>query len=273
MDKKISMIALDLDGTCLDGAGKLTDRTRNILEEYGRKGTQIVFTTGRPIAGILKELRNITGTKYAIALNGGMVYRLLDESIIYKKSIDKEEVMLIRDIILRHDALTDVAAGGIGFGDKKTYDNAERYITNNDFRNYYLSSRSPKQDLWENIESFDSVEKVNMFFSDMSEREKVLNELKILKTSKICSGMPNNIEINNSEVNKGNALKWLCKKLGIDISELIAFGDGGNDIDMIKAAGCGVAMANGCDEIKRCADIITRTNDEEGVAYILEKYI
>ena len=43
---KISMIALDLDGTCLDGAGKLTDRTRNILEEYGRKGTQIVFTTG-----------------------------------------------------------------------------------------------------------------------------------------------------------------------------------------------------------------------------------
>ena len=45
---KISMIALDLDGTCLDGAGKLTDRTRNILEEYGRKGTQIVFTTGRP---------------------------------------------------------------------------------------------------------------------------------------------------------------------------------------------------------------------------------
>ena len=107
-----------------------------------------------------------------------------------------------------------------------------------------------------------------MFFSDMEERRKVLEELKILKTSKVCSGMPNNIEINHSEVNKGNALKWLCKKLGIDISELIAFGDGGNDIDMIKAAGCGVAMANGCDEIKRCADVITRTNDEEGVAYI-----
>ena len=99
VDRKISMIALDLDGTCLDGAGKLTDRTRNIIEEYGRKGTQIVFTTGRPIAGILKELRTISGTNYAIALNGGMVYELLDERIIYKKSIDREEVLLVRDIV------------------------------------------------------------------------------------------------------------------------------------------------------------------------------
>lgn len=54
-----------------------------------------------------------------------------------------------------------------------------------------------------------------MFFSDMEERRKVLEELKVLKTSKICSGMPNNIEINNSEVNKGNALKWLCKNLAL----------------------------------------------------------
>ena len=85
---KISMIALDLDGTCLDSTGKMVDRTRNILEYYGEKGTQIVFTTGRPIAGILKELRTISGTNYAIALNGGMVYELLDERIIYKKSIE-----------------------------------------------------------------------------------------------------------------------------------------------------------------------------------------
>ena len=169
---KISMIALDLDGTCLDGAGKLTDRTRNILEEYGRKGTQIVFTTGRPIAG----------TNYAIALNGGMVYELLDERIIYKKSIDREEVLLVRDIVLKHDALTDVASSGVGFGDKKTYDNAGKYIKNDDFRNYYLSSRGAKKDLWENIEKLESVEKINMFFSDMEERRKVLEELKILKT-------------------------------------------------------------------------------------------
>ena len=262
---KISMIALDLDGTCLDGAGKLTDRTRNILEEYGRKGTQIVFTTGRPIAGILKELRTISGTNYAIALNGGMVYELLDERIIYKKSIDREEVLLVRDIVLKHDALTDVASSGVGFGDKKTYDNAGKYIKNDDFRNYYLSSRGAKKDLWENIEKLESVEKINMFFSDMEERRKVLEELKILKTSKVCSGMPNNIEINHSEVNKGNALKWLCKKLGIDISELIAFGDGGNDISMLRAAGCGVAMGGALGTVKAAADYVTATVDEDGV--------
>lgn len=112
-----------------------------------------------------------------------------------------------------------------------------------------------------------------MFFSDMEERRKVLEELKVLKTSKVCSGMPNNIEINHSEVNKGNALKWLCKKLGIDMSQLIAFGDGGNDIDMIKAAGIGVAMSNACGELKNCADVITKSNDEDGVAWFLENQL
>ena len=217
-------------------------------------------------------MRSIPGTNYAIALNGGLVYQLADNSIIYRKSIDKREVMLVRDIVLRHDALTDVASGGLGIGDKKTYDRAENYIKNDDFRKYYLSSRGSKQNLWENIEELESVEKINMFFSDMDDRRKTLEELKILKTSKVCSGMPNNIEINHGEVNKGNALKWLCEKLGIDISELIAFGDGGNDIDMIKTAGCGVAMANACEELKEISDIITKSNDEDGVAYILERY-
>lgn len=270
---KISMIALDLDGTCLDSTGKITDRTREILERYGKSGTQIVFTTGRPIAGILKELRTISGTDYAITLNGGMVYKLEGENIIYKKSIDKRELMLVKDIVLRHDALTDIASSGVGLGDKKTYDNAAKYIKNDDFRNYYLSSRGSRKDLWENIEKLESVEKINMFFNDIEERRKVLDELKILKTSKVCSGMPNNIEINHSEVNKGNALKWLCRKLEIDISELIAFGDGGNDIDMIKAAGCGVAMSNACGELKKYADIITKSNDEDGVAWFLENQL
>lgn len=169
---KISMIALDLDGTCLDSTGKMVDRTRNILEYYGEKGTQIVFTTGRPIAGILKELRTISGTNYAIALNGGMVYELLDERIIYKKSIDRQEVLLVRDIVLKHDVLTDVASSGVGFGDKKTYDNAGKYIKNDDFRNYYLSSRGAKKDLWENIEKLESVEKINMFLVTWKKEEK-----------------------------------------------------------------------------------------------------
>lgn len=77
---------------------------------------------------------------------------------------------------------------GVGFGDKKTYDNAGKYIKNDDFRNYYLSSRGAKKDLWENIEKLESVEKINMFFSDMEERRKVLEELKILKTSKVVFG-------------------------------------------------------------------------------------
>ena len=81
----------------------------------------------------------------------------------------------------------------------------------------------------------------------------------------------NNIEINNINANKGNAIWMLADYLGVPRENTVSFGDALNDLSMIKAAGTGVAMANACDEIKEAADFITLSNDEDGVAYGIEK--
>ena len=97
--------------------------------------------------------------------------------------------------------------------------------------------------------------------------------MKVLPNCEATRWSPAFIDVIPAGGGKHVAIEKIMEYYGYKKDEIMAFGDGGNDIDMIKTAGCGVAMANGCDEIKRCADVITRTNDEEGVAYILEKYI
>src|SRR3712207_1192542 len=81
------------------------------------------------------------------------------------------------------------------------------------------------------------------------------------------------LEIQKKGINKGSSLNFLAKKLGINPNEVIAVGDSGNDIDMIKYAGLGVAMGNAFSEVKEIADYITYTNEEDGLAHVIEKFI
>ena len=83
----------------------------------------------------------------------------------------------------------------------------------------------------------------------------------------------NNIEVNSENVHKGIALLWLAKRLGIKKEEIMAFGDGSNDLKMICDAGIGVAMANGIESVKAAADLIAKSNDEDGVAQIIDQYV
>ena len=85
--------------------------------------------------------------------------------------------------------------------------------------------------------------------------------------------MYNNLEINAEEATKGNALLWLADYLGIPREETMAFGDGENDISMLKAAGIGVAMGNASDQIKEAADEVTLTNDQDGVAAAIRNWV
>ena len=85
--------------------------------------------------------------------------------------------------------------------------------------------------------------------------------------------MINNIEVNAPEANKGSALMVLCEQLGIDRMESMAFGDGTNDITMIREAGIGVAMANAASEVLAVADRVTASNDEDGVALVIEELL
>ena len=89
----------------------------------------------------------------------------------------------------------------------------------------------------------------------------------------MSSSLGNNIEINAQNATKGSALCFLCEKIGVPIWQCMAFGDGTNDYSMLRAAGLGVAMGNASEEVQSCADEVTQTNDEDGVAQMIERVL
>ena len=107
----------------------------------------------------------------------------------------------------------------------------------------------------------------------MKERSAAIKELTEKNIASVSSALDNNIELNQFGCDKGDGLKHLAKCLGLTMDEGMACGDAGNDTMMIKAAGTGVVMGNGREELKAIADFVTKTNDEDGVAYAIEKLV
>ena len=111
-----------------------------------------------------------------------------------------------------------------------------------------------------------------MFFAREEERQKAFTELEKVPDLAVTCSLVNNLEINDRSCNKGDALLNLGKILDISLDQIMACGDGNNDYEMIKQAGTGVAMENGEPGVKKIADFITKTNDEEGVAFAIEHF-
>lgn len=112
----------------------------------------------------------------------------------------------------------------------------------------------------------DGVEKVNLLFADLELRNQIWDEMRERSNYTVTSSLAANLELNDKYATKGNGLRSLCRYLGIGMDHVMAFGDSYNDMNMLQEAGIGVAMGNASDEIKAAADVITLSNDEDGVA-------
>ena len=117
------------------------------------------------------------------------------------------------------------------------------------------------------------MDKVQGLFADMKEREQAWQELKQFDSLELVGSLKYNIEINAAGVNKGKGLLELGEILGISREEIMAFGDGDNDIAMLREVGFGVAMENADEEVKAVADYVTGSNDEDGVAKAIARFV
>lgn len=117
------------------------------------------------------------------------------------------------------------------------------------------------------------MDKVQGLFADMKEREQAWQELKQFDSLELVGSLKYNIEINAAGVNKGKGLLELGGILGISREEIMAFGDGDNDIAMLREVGFGVAMENADEEVKAVADYVTGSNDEDGVAKAIARFV
>lgn len=284
----IKLVACDLDGTLLNtnlvvsqenakairqaqendieflvATGRTPQQSRDAMQKYGLKtgfiniNGALVFDTDEHLQ-VKHELPHAKAQQIAEILDRYHIYyELVAEKLIYSKNISKRVVNLARGLVALNQGLSFKKAVATAAGSNAML--SMTYVK--DFNELFSN---PKIEIMKII-AFDG--KGPEAFSDAKKEIMALGDVVITSSS------PANIEINDIKAQKGPALLDYAQKKGIKREEVAAIGDNLNDESMIRDAGTGVAMGNAIPLIKKLAQVQTKTNDEDGVAYILRKFI
>lgn len=276
-------IGLDLDGTVFNNDKRISDKNKNAIRKAIREGYCVAPVTGRPMAGVPKELMSIPEIEYIVAANGAVIYQIEDFlqkkwTRIYEDLMEEEKVLEILEILKEYPVVPDCFVQGCGHMPEFGKEWIPRMGLAPAMANYLLTGRKFYPDLMEYVrQEPEKVEKITInFFQDeegMEKKKEVFERLSLVKDITLVSGAPHNLEINTVTARKGNGMLKLARLLGISRENTMACGDDSNDLDMIIKAGFGVAMGNATEVVKQEADFITMSNEEDGVAFAIQEFI
>lgn len=274
MPEPIRIIAFDLDGTLLDSSKNLSPVNLAALERAAAAGIELVPTTGRFFSAMPAPIRELPFLRYAITINGAAVSDLRAGKTIYQAEMPWR---LALDIMRELDPLPvvyDCYMGNRAYMTAALKERIDDMVSSPHYRRMLRDLRISVPDLKEYLmEQKKDVQKIQFFSPDEALRKRLLKELPLRYENIYAStSVPDNVEINQIHANKGEALMVLADYLGVPRDATMAFGDGLNDLSMIKDAGIGVAMANACGEAKELAGWIAPSCDEDGVACGINKF-
>jgi len=272
------LIAFDMDGTMLDDEKKIPEGNLRALAAAAERGCHIVPATGRMVGGMPAEIRALPYVRYYITMNGALVWDEQEKRSLFESEMSLESVLALFEYLDAYPVSYDCYRKGQGYISAENFELLHEYFEAiPQMISYVRSIRTPVPELKAALRQWgDSVQKVQIYF--MPCHEELRQELLQLLPGKFpelafTTSLKNNIEVNSAHAGKDRGLAALCRELGIDMADTVAFGDGSNDSAMLKAAGLGVCMANGCDEAKAAADIIAKSNNEAGLALCVEKIL
>lgn len=263
------IIVLDLDGTLTNSKKEISPKTKEALLQIQEDGKKVVLASGRPTYGILNlanELRLADYGGYILSFNGAKITNTKTKEVILNETIPQE---FIKDLYLNS------LEYGIGI---YTYTD-NQIIAGNGIDTYGKLESKINHLPIQRVDNFlDFVQfPVNKFLMtgepelilevQTNLREKFQSQLNIFRSE------PFFLEIMPPAIDKAASLDTLLHILKIDKSQMICCGDGFNDASMIEYAGLGVAMKNAQEEVKKLADYITFSNDEDGIAHVIEKFM
>ena len=279
MSGGIKIVSLDLDGTLLDSRKGLSPRNRAALERAAEKGVHVVPTTGRFFGMMPAVVRELPFVHYAITINGAQVYdREADEAIVREEMSVADSVAML-EMLDGHDVIYDCYRQNWGWMTESLQAKAADYATDEHYLKMVLEFRRPVADLKAHLRETAAeggVQKIMLFSRrddpSAAELAAIRRELaERFPSVRVTASTWNNLELNSSAAHKGNALRRFAEHLGLSLENCAAFGDGLNDLSMVEMAGVGVAMANAVPEVKRAASRLAPSNDEDGVAAVLEQ--
>lgn len=262
------LIALDMDGTLLNGDKVISPENRTKILEAKEKGKNVVIATGRPLLGVkkfLKELDMVSEKDYVIAFNGALVQSAGDGRIISKTTLSlkdyKDLYKLSQELGVHIHALTEET---VMTPVNNKYTGVEADINNIPIIEIPVDQVSEEETIVK-VMMIDEPELLDKIIPMIPEEVK--------EKYSIVRSAPFFLEFLDKSVNKGVGVDAVAKELGLQSQNVICVGDAGNDIDMLKYAGLGVAMENAFDEVKEVASYITKSNNDHGVAHVIDKFM
>ena len=263
------IIVLDLDGTLTNRDKVITPKTKKALMEIQERGKKIVLASGRPTDGVMplaRELRLEKYGSYILSFNGGMITNCRTGEAVFSRLLPVEANAKIiglaeeeRVTILTYDGHTLITNDA-----ESPYSKLENKINSMEVRQIddlksYVTYPVPKFLMMDDGDYLAMVEP----------RVKAA----MGKNLSIYRSEPFFLEILPRGIDKAQSLARLLEILGLDKERMIACGDGYNDLTMIKFAGLGVAMENAVLPVRKAADYITMSNNDDGIAHVVEKFM
>ncbi|MCM1188461.1 MAG: Cof-type HAD-IIB family hydrolase [bacterium] len=273
---EIKMIVTDLDGTLLYNESQLTERTRKILELADVMGVLVVVATGRSVCQLPEAVLDTKGIRFIITSNGAVAIDLRENRKIMRMMISHENALRTLDIIngIELPHRFEINLDDHIFSEKYYLEHIDEMEPELARKGWYDPHLVPIDDAREFLEDGrKEVEKFNIFFRTVEERNQGIEMLKQYPFLAISYSLEKNIEVNDCRADKGSAIELLAKSLNIRKENIIGFGDGTNDISLLSAAGLAVATDNAAKEVKEIADYVTLSNRQDGVAEVLERLI
>ncbi|HIW22136.1 MAG TPA: Cof-type HAD-IIB family hydrolase [Candidatus Dorea intestinavium] len=271
---QIKLFAFDLDGTLLTKDKTITQETLQVLDELIKREVLVVPVTGRPIGALPQELLENPGIHYIISANGARIIDQRKKKSIYEELLPVEIAEDVLTTFGKYDCIREIYYDGLAYVSTRDASRIADFHKDQATVNYFKKTRNYVSDIMELFyQENRAIDKAQGVFNDREALLSAKAELEKRDDIKITRSLANNIEVNLKWVNKGAALKHLLDYLEIKQEEVLAIGDGDNDIEMIAFSGIGVAMENAILPVKEQADYITSDNNHDGVVKAIQKYI
>ena len=267
---KYKLLVLDVDGTLLNNAKEISKRTLSALLKVQHMGVRIVLASGRPTYGLMPlaqalELGHFGG--FVVSYNGCQIIKAENGEILFERRINPEMIPYL-----------EKKANKNGFSIFTYHDDT---LLTNDSENLYVRREAQlnnlkiiKEEQFSTAIDFAPCKCV--LVSDDEEALRGLEEhwkRRLAGALDVFPSEPYFLEVVPCGIDKANTLGALMEQLGVAREEVIAIGDGVADVTMLQLAGVGIAMGHSQDSVKRCADYVTASNEEDGVAQAVEKLI
>lgn len=266
---RCKLIAMDLDGTLNNDEKIITPKTREALMQAQSRGIRLALASARPSPGLYKERDILALCDHGgilMSYNGGRITEAATGRVLFETAMDREETRRCLRF-LETLPVTPILDDGVRF-----------YVT--DPKGYKVPYECQNNRMEctrvENLADFLHFSPIKILMSVEPEklpgvRETIRDFLPESLT--VVQTAPFYLEIIPERINKGQGLRDVCAALGISPKDTVAFGDAANDIPMLREAGVGVAMGNASSEVKQAADLVTLTNNQDGIAAALEKIL